>query len=160
MSDRNCAMTSARLESVRNSMKAKKMDENRRKIAEIHEKITKFSNLSTESDFGHRFFEFSDSPNTSDAFPYVPGSVRKHLRKIHQEYFSLSRFQRVYAGQKESIAMRFPAETLDLIDLVVSEDSREIRFDLGEMLAQISGKRAELARDRKFLRLQGLLAAR
>ncbi|MEM7366770.1 MAG: hypothetical protein AAF525_22365, partial [Pseudomonadota bacterium] len=98
--------------------------------------------------------------DSGDAFPMVLDAVRDYLRPIRQQHHSFYRFHRAVAGDEEPITSHFPAETLDLMDLIVPDDPREVPYDLGEVLTLISEIRPDLIRDRKFLRLQELLAAR
>ncbi|MEO1775650.1 MAG: hypothetical protein AAFS07_11935 [Pseudomonadota bacterium] len=98
--------------------------------------------------------------DSGDAFPLVLEALRDYVRPIRQEHHSFYRFHSAVASDEDPITSRFPAETLELMDLIVPDNPREAPYDLGEVLTLISEERPDLMRDRRYLRLQELLAAR
>lgn len=96
---------------------------------------------------------------SGEAFPRVFEVTRDFLQPVDHDYLMLHGFYRDAPGQRP-IASRFPAETLDLMNRIISEDPPETPHGLGDALALVSKARPDLARDPRYVRLQNLLAAK
>ncbi len=98
--------------------------------------------------------------DTGDDFPAVLRATRRFLRPIHQVQHSIYRFHRSVGDDEEPLTNKFPAETLDLMDLITPDEPRYVPYDLGEVMSLIAEVQPKLTRDRRYIRLQELVAAR
>jgi len=97
---------------------------------------------------------------SGDAFPKVFNAVRHLLCPIHREHSAFYRFYRAPHSEdtEDTIAFRFPVETLDLMDHI-TDNPRWIPHGFGNILSLISKARPDLTRDKRYVRLRNLLAA-
>lgn len=98
-----------------------------------------------------------------DDFPVVLATVRPFLRPIHRGHHWLYSFYKDIGneGEKETpICAKFPRETLALMDAIIPDDPVGVRFDLAQVLDQMAEAWPEATRERRFVRLRELVAAR
>lgn len=96
-----------------------------------------------------------------DHFPTVLEAARPFLRRIHRGHHWLYRFYKDIGDEGEApISAKFPKETLALMDAIIPDDPSGVPFDLVAVLEQMVEAWPEATRDRRFLRLQELGAAR
>lgn len=96
-----------------------------------------------------------------DDFPVVLEVVRPFLRQIHRGHHWLYRFYKNIGDEGEApICAKFPRETLALMDAIIPDDPAGVPFDLGPVLEQMVEAWPEATRERQFVRLRELVAAR
>ena len=96
---------------------------------------------------------------TEGKFPDVLNAVRSYLRpmrSVHYGHYGLTSG----SGGQESIISKFPEQTLDFLDLVISENPSNAPYDLDEALQLLVEARPVIVSDRRFARLQELAALR
>ncbi len=99
--------------------------------------------------------------NSGDHFLVVFDAVRPFLRQIHQGHHWLYRFYKSVGGADDTpVTAKFPMETLALMDAIIPDDPAGVPFDLGQVLDLMAEVRPEATRDRRFIRLRELVAAR
>lgn len=96
--------------------------------------------------------------DTQEEFPNVLKSIRKLLRPIRSSYNSLHNFYET--DEKEPLTVKFPDETLDFLDLIVSDDPRYVPYGLSQILNLIVETNPEILTDRRYQRLIELDASR
>ena len=90
--------------------------------------------------------------NAGDAFPHVLDAVRNHLGHVDWH-------QAMLPSGMESLAQRFPRQTLDLLDRVVSDaDGEEAPYELSRVLELLVEAKPALNGDPRYRRLQRLAA--
>ena len=90
--------------------------------------------------------------DTGDAFPDVLDAVRSHLGNVDWRHAMLP-------AAIESVAQKFPQETLALLDRVVSRaDEEEGPYDLSRVLELLVEAKPTLIGDRRYIRLHRLAA--
>ena len=97
--------------------------------------------------------------DTEDSFPKVLAALQGHLRPVNSGRPVLYPFYRE-AGGKKPLTTRFPRETLDLVDRVVSDSSRDVPYGLSEVLGLLVEAEPALVGDRRYTRLRALTAQR
>ena len=97
--------------------------------------------------------------DTEDSFPKVLAAVRDHLRPVNSGRLVLYPFHRE-AGAKEPLTTRFPRETLDLVDRVVPDGSRDVPHGLSDVLGLLVEADPALVGDAPYSRLHALAAQR
>ena len=95
--------------------------------------------------------------NTDEKFPDVLRAVRSFLRPLRSVHYDLYDLQGETKDQRGIIA-RFPEQTLDLLDLIVSDVLDNIPYDLDEVLEALEDAQPVVVTDRRFARLQELSA--
>jgi len=96
-----------------------------------------------------------------DDFPVVLEAVRPFLRQIHIGHHWLYRFYKNIGDEGEApICAKFPTETLALMDAIIPDDPAGVPFDLGPVLDQMVEAWPQATRERRFVRLRELVAAR
>ena len=95
--------------------------------------------------------------DTGESFPQVFESVREHLCRIQSTNLSLFRFYR-QLGDSEPIAQKFPMEALELIEILTPYDSKNIPYDLAQVLNLLEEVEPRVSVDNRFLRLRDLEA--
>jgi hypothetical protein len=98
--------------------------------------------------------------DSGDQFPGVLEAVRPFLRPIHQGHHWLYRFYKSVGDDETPVTSMFPMEVLSLLDAIVPDDPGGVPFDLGQVLDLIVEICPEATRDRRFIRLRELVAAR
>ena len=96
---------------------------------------------------------------TGEKFADVLDAVRSYLRSMRSVHFGLYGLTSGSEDQ-EPIISKFPEQTLDLLDIVISEDPANAPFDLDEALHSLVEAWPEIVSDRRFGRLQELAALR
>jgi hypothetical protein len=89
-------------------------------------------------------------------FPDVYKIVHGFLCPIRSSQINLYRF---YRGNKP-FAKQFPSESLDLLDLIISDDPRSVPYGLSQILNILEETNPEIISDRRFERLRELEAKR
>ena len=90
--------------------------------------------------------------DAGDAFPHVLDAVRNHLGHVDWR-------QAMLPSGMESLAQRFPRQTLDLLDRVVSDaDGEEAPYELSRVLELLVEAKPALNGDPRYRRLQRLAA--
>ena len=97
--------------------------------------------------------------DTEDSFPNVLAAVRDHLRPVDSGRPVLYAFHRE-AGTKEPLTTKFPRETLDLLDRVAPDDSRDVPHGLLRVLGLLVEAEPALIGDTRYSRLHRLAAQR
>lgn len=97
--------------------------------------------------------------NTQKDFPTIFKVVRKLLCPILSSHSNLYSFYR-NNGKKEPLTVRFPDETLALLDLIVSNDPRYVPYGLSQVLNLLVETKPEIIADRRYERLSVLDAKR
>ena len=89
--------------------------------------------------------------DTGDAFPDVLDAVWNHLGDVDWR-------QAILAGAMESLAQRFPRQTLDLLDRVVPDEVGEVPYGLSTVLDLLVEAAPALIGDPRYSRLHRLAA--
>ena len=89
--------------------------------------------------------------NTGDAFPDVLDAVWNHLGDVDWR-------QAMLAGAIESLAQRFPRQTLDLLDRVAPDEVGEVPYGLSTVLDLLVEAEPALIGDTRYSRLHRLAA--
>ena len=89
--------------------------------------------------------------NTGDAFPDVLDAVWNHLGDVDWR-------QAMLAGAIESLAQRFPRQTLDLLDRVAPDEVGEVPYGLSTVLELLVEAEPALIGDTRYSRLHRLAA--
>jgi hypothetical protein len=97
--------------------------------------------------------------DTGEYFPDVLNAVRDFLRPIQSGYFNLYRFSRE-SDLEKSLTIKFPRATLELLNLVVSDNPVVAPFHLGEVLDLVAEADPSVISNRDYLRLCEIDAAR
>lgn len=95
---------------------------------------------------------------SGESFPDVFGAARAFLRPANLAYCSFYELCHVDHDGDEPIAQRFPLESLNLVDSVVSCDPNEAPTCLDEVLAMIAVACPNLRASQAYVRLSKLLA--
>ena len=93
--------------------------------------------------------------DTEDSFPKVLAAVRDHLRPVNSGRPVLYPFHRE-AGTREPLTTRFPRETLDLVNRVVPDSSRDVPYGLSDVLGLLVEADPALIGDARYSRLYAL----
>ncbi|MDE0164612.1 MAG: SIR2 family protein [Bryobacterales bacterium] len=97
--------------------------------------------------------------DSSENFPDVLDAVKPYLRpmtSVHYGLFGLTS----EAEDKESLTSKFPYQTLDLLDTVISNNPGNAPYDLDRALQSLAEARPEIVSNHKYARLQELSALR
>jgi hypothetical protein len=97
--------------------------------------------------------------DAEETFPTVLNAVRGFLRPNRSSHLGLYRFHREI-GEKEPLTVKFPKETLDLLDLIISDDPQSAPYDLSQVLNLLLETDPSIATDRRYERLRKLDASR
>ena len=97
--------------------------------------------------------------DTEDSFPKVLAAVRDHLRPVNSGRPVLYPFHGE-AGAREPLTTRFPRETLDLVNRVVPDSSRDVPYGLSDVLGLLVEADPALIGDARYSRLHALAAQR
>ena len=97
--------------------------------------------------------------DTEDSFPKVLAALRDHLRPVNSGRLVLYAFHRE-AGANEPLAIKFPRETLDLLDRVAPSSSRDVPHGLSDVLGLLVEAEPALIGDTRYTRLHALAAQR
>ena len=95
--------------------------------------------------------------DTEDSFPRVLAAVRDHLRPVYSGRLVLYAFHRE-AGAKEPLTTQYPHETLDLLERVVPDSSKDVPYGLSDVLRLLVEAEPALIGDRRYRRLHSLAA--
>ncbi|MDV6316233.1 SIR2 family protein [Idiomarina loihiensis] len=94
--------------------------------------------------------------DTDDKFPEVLSSVRKFLVPVESGNHWLHSFSRGIRG-KEPLTIKYPADVLNLLDVIVPNNPKGVPYELAQILDIIENTDANLVSDRVFLRLTSLI---
>ena len=95
--------------------------------------------------------------DTGDSFPNVLHAVWDGLRPVNSGWPVLHALDRE-AGATESLPAKYPRETLDLLDRVVPDNSRDVTRGLSAVLELMVAAEPALLGDTRYRRLHGLTA--
>ena len=94
-----------------------------------------------------------------EKFPDVLDAVKTYLRPMRSVHYGLYGLSNE-SPEQNSIISKFPEHTLDLLDLVISEDPGSAPYDLDGALQSLMDSKSEIVSNRIFARLQKLAALR
>lgn len=97
--------------------------------------------------------------DTGEAFPTVFKVLRDFLRPICSSNFVLYRFHSEI-GEENPLTVKFPNETLDLLNLIVPDDPHSAPYDLSQVLNLLLETDPSIATDRRYERLREIAASR
>jgi hypothetical protein len=97
--------------------------------------------------------------DTGEAFPTVFEVLRDFLRPICSSNLVLYRFHREI-GEENPLTVKFPNETLELLDLIVPDDPRSAPYDLSQVLNLLLETDPSIATNRRYERLREIAASR
>ena len=97
--------------------------------------------------------------DSDDSFPKVLAAVRDHLRPVNSGRPVLYPFHRE-AEANEMLTIKFPHETLDLLDRVTLAGSRDVPYGLADVLGLLVEAEPALIGDTRYMRLHALAAQR
>jgi hypothetical protein len=110
--------------------------------------------LRYQSDASSREFA-AIAEKAGDKYPEVVRLVLPYLRPAaHLDTFAYRTQKKDEGG--EGYSERFPAETLDLFDALVGDDSQTMPWNLGEIIETIATAAPALRQSNKWRRLKGL----
>lgn len=93
--------------------------------------------------------------DTDDAFPLVFGAVKEYIRPIRSFNLSLFRFHRI-SGEREPLTVKFPETVLDMVDLLVPDEAKNIPYNLSQILSLLEEVKPSISADKRFYRLREL----
>ena len=92
-------------------------------------------------------------------FPILVEAVRSYLRRTSLLRFGIFGFTR--EGENGVLIPReYPEHTLDVLDLVCPDSPADVPYDLAAVLQMLMEAKPEIASDRRFVRLETLVASR
>lgn len=94
--------------------------------------------------------------DTGDCFPVVYYAVKQFLVPIESDNHPFYRFTREL-NDEAPITLKFPEDTLDLIDTVTPRTLTRLSYELPEIVSMIIEAKPELGSDARFLRLTDLI---
>ncbi|WP_112309842.1 hypothetical protein [Pseudogemmobacter bohemicus] len=97
--------------------------------------------------------------DASSAFPKALRAVRQFLVPIRGAHHWLLGFTREMGGD-EPLSLRFPSETLDMLNGIIADEPRDAPYDLSQVLDTIVEADPSLATDARFRRLADIVAQR
>ena len=96
--------------------------------------------------------------DTGDKFPLVFKAVRNFLYPIQQEHINLYGLDQE-SETTDSLVVRFPHEILDLLDLIVLDNLKQMPYPLAQILNTLGKERGDIISDRRYQRLREIEAA-
>lgn len=97
--------------------------------------------------------------DSGEAFPTVFEVLRDFLRPICSSNLVLYRFHREI-GEENPLTLKFPNETLELLDLIVPDDPRSAPYDLSQVLNLLLETDPSIATNSRYERLREIAASR
>lgn len=94
--------------------------------------------------------------DTGSSFPVVYRAVKPFLVPVETDHHPFYRFTRE-AGEDEPITVRFPEETLDLLNAVTPQVLSRPPYELTKILALVVETSPDLRGDHRYLRLMDLV---
>ena len=91
-------------------------------------------------------------------FPDLLEVVRTYLRPMRSVHYGLFGFTSE-SGDRNSIILKFPKQTLDFLDLIIPEDPGNAPYDLDGALQSLVDAEPGIVSDHRFARLQELVAS-
>ena len=97
--------------------------------------------------------------DSGEGFPSLVDAIGPYLRRTGLLRFGLYGFTRV--GESEvMIPKSYPDQMLDVLDLVIPDSPADVSHDLAEVLQVLAEAKPEIVSDRRFMRLEALVASR
>ena len=91
---------------------------------------------------------------SGDQFPSVVKAIRPFL--VHADDLDLTVYGLSEDNGKASLASRFPADALELLDRLISDAPKAVPYELGEVIASIADAAPDLRDDQRWRRLRRL----
>lgn len=97
--------------------------------------------------------------DSDENFPQVLDAVRQHLVPISFEQIWLHRFSKAM-GEASTLSAAFPESVLELFNLVVPNNPKQLPHDMREILKEIEDSEPSLTLDQRFIQLEALIHRR
>ena len=96
---------------------------------------------------------------SGERFPALVDAIGPYLRRTGLLRFGLYGFTRVDES-KEMIPRAYPDHMLDVLDLVIPDSPADVPHDLAAVLQMLTEAKPAIVSDRRFVRLEALVASR